>query len=160
MPLELKVYITYLHQDKGTKICELERRFSEYPKIALYPAAKQKIDRAVHDKRHKSKGRPRKLILEDNDVNDQSVELFQTNTSKDVLQKLNVRESEISRRTIRRYLQEKKYGYFQCRKKGLLSHEDLTSGLKFQKQSNIPCKSISYENMEVEEPRPQTGVLG
>ena len=142
MPLELKVYIAYLHQDKGTRICELERRFSEYPKTTIYRAAKQKIGRAVEDKRHKNKGRPRKLILGDNDIIDQSVELLQTNkgifTSKDVLQKFNVRESAISRRTVRRYLQEKKYGYFQCRKKGLLSPEDLTARLKFANQ----CKKL------------------
>ena len=40
MPLELKVYITYLHQDKGTRIYELERQFSEYPKTSIYRAAK------------------------------------------------------------------------------------------------------------------------
>ena len=28
-----------------------------------------------------------------------------------------------------------------------------------QKQSSIPRKNISYENMKKEEPRPQTGVL-
>ena len=96
----------------------------------------------MEDKRHKNKERPRKLISEDNDITDQSVELLQTNkaifTSRDVLQKLNVRESEISRPTVRRYLQEKKYGYFQCRKKGLLSPEDLTARLKFANQ----CKNL------------------
>ena len=121
MPLELKVYIAYLHQDKGTRICELERRFREYPKTKIYHAAKENIGRVVEDKRHKNKGRPRKLILEDNDIIDQSVELLQTNKGcmqiKDVLQKLNVRESEISRRTVRRYLQEKKIWLFSMQKK-------------------------------------------
>ena len=82
----------------------------------------------MENKRHKNKGRPRKLILEDNDIINQSTELLQTNKrtfiSKDVLQKLNVRESEISGRTVRRYLQEKRYGSFQCRRKGLISPED------------------------------------
>ena len=55
MPLELKVYIAYLHQDKGTRICELERRFSEYPKTTIYRAAKQNIGRAVEDKRQKQR---------------------------------------------------------------------------------------------------------
>ena len=140
MPLELKVYIAYLHQHKGTRICELERRFSEYPKTTIYRVAKQNIGRLMEDKKHKNKGRPRKLILGDNDIIDQSVELLQTNKGcmqiKDVLQRLNVRESEIV--TVRRYLQEKKYGYFQCRKKGLLSPEDLTARLKFANQ----CKKL------------------
>ena len=55
MSLDLKVYIAYLDQDKGTRICELERRFSEYPKTTICRAAKQKISRAVEDKRHKPK---------------------------------------------------------------------------------------------------------
>ena len=79
MPLQLNVYIAQLHQDKGTRICELERRFSEYPKTTIYGAAKKKFDRTVQEKRHKNKGRPRKLILEDSDIIDQSVALLQTN---------------------------------------------------------------------------------
>ena len=76
MQLELKVYVTHLHQDKATRICVLERRFSEYPKTAIYGASKRKIGRAVDDKRHKSKGQPGKSILEDNDIIDQSTELL------------------------------------------------------------------------------------
>ena len=75
----------------------------------------------MEDKRHKNIERPRKLISEDNDITDQSVELLQTNkaifTSRDVLQKLNVRESEISRPTVRRYLQEKNMVIFNVGKK-------------------------------------------
>ena len=41
MSLALKVYITYLHQDKGTRICELKRQFSEYSKTSIYRAAKK-----------------------------------------------------------------------------------------------------------------------
>ena len=76
----------------------------------------------MKDKRHKSKGQPCKLILEDNDIIDQSVELLQTNKgifkSRDVLEKLNVRESEISHRTVRRYLQEKNMVIFNAEEKG------------------------------------------
>ena len=54
-----------------------------------------------------------------------------------MLQKLSVRESEISRQTVSRYLQEKKYRYFQFRKKGLLSPKDLTTRLKFANQCKI-----------------------
>lgn len=54
----------------------------------------------MEDKKHKNKGRARKLILEDNDIIDDSAELLKTNkaifTSRDMLHKLNVRESEIS----------------------------------------------------------------
>ena len=56
MPVELKVYITYLHQEKGTRICELEKKFSKYPKTSTYRSAKQKIGSAVEDKKHKNKG--------------------------------------------------------------------------------------------------------
>ena len=88
MSLELKVYITYLHQDNDTRICKLERQFSEYPKTTTYQAAKQKFGRAVEDKRHKNKGRPPKLILGDSECRafTNKKGIF---TSKDVLQKLN-----------------------------------------------------------------------
>ena len=33
MPLVMKVYIIYLHHDKGTSICELETRFSDIPNL-------------------------------------------------------------------------------------------------------------------------------
>ena len=89
MPVELKVYITYLHQEKGTRICELEKKFSKYPKTSTYRSAKQKIGSAVEDKRHKNKGRTRKLTSDNNDITDQSVKVLQTSkgifTSRDVL---------------------------------------------------------------------------
>ena len=59
-------------------------------------------------------------------------------TSSDVLQKLNVRESGILLRTVRRYLQEKEYGYFQRGIKRLLSPEDLAVRLRFANQ----CKKL------------------
>ena len=145
MSPELKVYIAYLHQDKGTRICELEKRFTEYPKTTIYRAAKQKIGVIVEDKRHKNKGRPRKLILEENDIIDRSVKFLQESkgvfTSRDVLKTCKFKESEISCRTVRKYLQEKKYGYYQCRKKGLLSKEDLIARLKFAKK----CKNLPQD---------------
>ena len=88
------MYITYLQEDKGRRICELERKLIEYRQTSIYCAAKQKIGSAVEDKRYKNKGRPHKLILVDNDIIDQSDELLSTNkgifTSRDVLHKLNV----------------------------------------------------------------------
>ena len=70
------MYITYLHQDKSTKICKLDRWFSKYAKTTSYCAVKQKIDCVVAGKRHKNKGRPGNLILEDYDIIDQRVELL------------------------------------------------------------------------------------
>ena len=55
MPVELKVCIKYLDQEKGTRICDLEKKFSKYPKTSTYRAAKQKIGSAVETKRHKNK---------------------------------------------------------------------------------------------------------
>ena len=54
----------------------------------------------MEDKRHKNKGPPHDLILKNNDIIDQTVELFQKNIGifalRGVLQKLNVREIETS----------------------------------------------------------------
>ena len=62
MPTELKVYLAYLHQDKGTRMCELERWFSEDPTTSIYCAAKQKICIVVEDEIHTNKGQPCKFI--------------------------------------------------------------------------------------------------
>ena len=79
----------------------------------------------------------------------------------------------------------KKYDYFQCQKKWLLSPEDLTATLKFsnlyktlptnlwtegisfyldgtswvQKAIHHPLQNISYKNIGKKESRPQTSVL-
>ena len=56
MPLELKVYITWLHQDKGTRICELEKQFSEYLMSSIYRAANEKLAVQWKIKSIKTKG--------------------------------------------------------------------------------------------------------
>ena len=111
-----------------------------------------------------------------------SVEFLQKNkeifTPRDVLEKLNIQEPEISHWTEGDTSKKKKYGYFQCRKKRLLSPKDFAVRLKFanqckklptnfwiegcyflgpQKQSSIPCKNNLHKNMEKENARTQTG---
>ena len=125
IPLVMKVSIIYLHHDKGTSICELETWLSEYSWIQLVNtiprAARQKIDTAVEDKRHNNKGWPRKLILDADDITDKSVKLlpkyYGNFTSKDMLHTFNVRESEISCRTVRRYLLRKNMVIFNAEKR-------------------------------------------
>lgn len=46
-------------------------------KTTFYCAAKQKIGSVVEDKRHTNKGQLHTLILEDDDIIDQTVQLFQ-----------------------------------------------------------------------------------
>ena len=54
----------------------LERQFSENQKTTFYCAPKQKIGSVVEDKRHTNKGQPHTLILEDDDIIDQTVQLL------------------------------------------------------------------------------------
>ena len=74
-----------------------ERQFSENQKTTFYCAPKQKIGSVVEDKRHTNKGQPHTLILEDDDIIDQTVQLFQKKKKKiQKIQKFNVRVTKNS----------------------------------------------------------------
>ena len=67
MPIEVSVRLRYLHQDKGTKICEFlkMKEFSCYSESNVYLHAKLPIRSTKKDLRNDNKGRPH--LLNDRD---------------------------------------------------------------------------------------------
>jgi len=56
-------------------------------------------------------------------------------TTADIKREAGISEKDLSRRTIRRYLNQMGYSYKQCRKKGILLDSDLTKRYKFAKKA-------------------------
>ena len=67
MPIEVSVRLRYLHQDKGTKICEFlkMKEFSCYSESNVYLHAKLPIRSTKKDLRNNDTGRPRLLTDRD-----------------------------------------------------------------------------------------------
>ena len=102
---------------------------------------KQSILDQAEDKRHENTGRPRKLDERDersilrqlHDLRD----TVGTSSSKDIQVASSI--SNVCNRTVRRVLKKHGYGYYQCRKKGMLSKQDLGKRLAFA----LKCKKLS-----------------
>ena len=62
IPLEVSCQIRALHQIGGMKGSDLVRRFPQYSRASLYRHAKKPLDGTDRiDRRHRNRGRPRKL---------------------------------------------------------------------------------------------------
>ena len=115
MLIELKVYITYLNQDKGTRMCELEKRFSEYPTTKVYRAAKHKIGSAVEDKSHTDKGQPCSLFQKVITLMTKVLNFYKKIKKSLYQRMLHTNLMFIS--NCKEIPPRKKYDYFQCQKK-------------------------------------------
>ena len=51
MPIEISIYLRYLHQDKGIKCSLLCKRFTKYPQRTIYYHANLPIGEKDEDKR-------------------------------------------------------------------------------------------------------------
>lgn len=141
--LEESVQIRVLHQKFGMGLPALQKQFQHLPKTTIYRHSKKPLggSNPMIDKRHGNQGRPRKLSSRD----ERSViralhdlrEKVGTFSSTDIQEEAGLQNS-VHNRTVRRCLKRQKYGYFQCRKKGLLLQEDLKRRLNFAKR----CKKL------------------
>ena len=102
---------------------------------------KKSIGNIKPDKRKNSKGAPRKL----NERSQRQIMRSMKTLMKDIgtfssvdLQKHAGLAGTCSNRTVRRFLNKQNYGYYQCRRKGQLTPEDLTKRLAFCKK----CKQL------------------
>ena len=132
-----------MHQMLGVGLGALQKKFPKYTRITLYRHSKKKVgdvDKPV-DKRSRNGGRPKKLSDRDERAILRSLhslrESVGTFSSREIQEHCGLL-STASNRTIRRCLNENKYGYFQCRRKGLLTKEDLVKPLKFARK----CKRL------------------
>lgn len=134
IPLDVSIYMRYLHQDKGVRIKELVKEYKQYSKTSIYRHAKKPIaGDNCPDKRQNNKGRPRKLNSRDSRKLIRHLLILRESkgsfNSKRIQADAGI--THASNRTCRRDLNENGFHYLQTRKKGLMSKEDLKKRVKF-----------------------------
>lgn len=141
VPLEVSVQLRVLHQECGYGIAKLQKKFPDFPKTTIYRHMKKPIGNIKPDKRKNSCGAPHKLSQRNQRQIMRSMNTLMndigTFSSVD-LQKHAGLVGTCSNRTVRRFLNKNNYGYYQCRKKGQMTPEDLEKRLLFCKK----CKQL------------------
>ena len=152
MPMQLAIYMRYLHQDKGVPISQLVTKYRNYSKSNIYRHAKISPSELVADKRKRNKGRPK--LLKPRDERRLTLQLLKLRATEGsyTSRRLQVLSglSHISNRTVRRCLNASGYEYLQSRKKGRLSAADLKTRLKYARYivknfaENVWCEEVSF----------------
>lgn len=137
--LEVSLVLRYLHQVQGESLKHLQELYPQFKRTTIYRHMKKKIN-DVNTHKGKSSGRPKKYTPRDVRHITAAVEkLYDTKgnfSGTDIRKESGV--SHLSPRTVRRVLNQQGYRFRQCRKKGLLTQEDLKLRLKFAKK----CKTL------------------
>ena len=152
IPLDVSVHLRYLHQDAGLSGRELVEKYPEYSPRSIYRHAKKSIGTTLVDKRGQNPGRPKKLNDRDKRHINRTVEHLQDTCEEGTFFSGEVHEvvgCEASNRTVRRSMNSSGYKFTQCRKKGILTEEDMKKRLKFAKTARkysdeIWQRSISF----------------
>ena len=152
MPLAVSEELRIMHQKFGVGLKELLKQYPQYPKTSIYRHSLKRLGELKEDKREFGKGRPRKLTERDKRSVIRSLVSLRENvgtfSSRDIQNDCGL-QHKVSNDRIRRCLKKHKYGYFQCRKKGLLTKEELVKHLKFaekwkQLHENIWTEGVSF----------------
>ena len=108
IPIDVSIYVRYLHQDKGEDLKDLILRYSEYSKTSFHRHSKLPIGVNQKDGRYQNKGRKRLLSDRGNrKIIQCSHELRDTVgnfTSTDIQKNNSLKEPQVSSRTIRKSL--------------------------------------------------------
>ena len=144
IPLDVSIYLRFLHQHgcvKGKELCE---KFPNYPPRSIYRHAALQVGADNTDRRKHNKGRPRKLTERDRRHVEAAIKRLR-HTEQGVFTSIHIQEqagtTSVSNRTVRRHLNRQGYGYRQCRKKGQLTIADCKKRLAFAKsirKHNLP----------------------
>ena len=141
IPLVVSVQLRVLHSECGLGISKLQKKFPMYSKTSIFRHMKKPIGDMVLDKRHNNKGRPKKLVARNERALSNSMKKLMktvgTFHSTELQEDAGLVDT-CSNRTVRRYLKSKGYGFYQCRKKGQMSPEDLQDRVKYCKR----CKTL------------------
>ena len=118
---------------------EFLKQYPEYPKTSIRRHSLKPLGELKEEKRKFGQGGLRKLTERDERPVIRSLVSLRENVgtfcSRDIQNDCGI-QRKVSNDTIRRCLKKHKYWYFQCRKKGLLTKEDLVKRLKFAKKCN------------------------
>ena len=146
IPLDVSVYLRYLHQHgglKGKKLCE---KFPQYSARSIHRHAALPVGADTRDKRKENKGRPRKLTEREKRHVESAIQRLR-HTEQGVFTSVHIQEqsgtTRVCNRTVRRHLNRVGYGYRQCRKKGQLTEDDCKKRLKFAQ--NIKKRKLPEE---------------
>lgn len=139
IPPDVSIHLRYLRQDLGLPGRQLVRRYPQYSPTSIYRHSKLPIGEPVVDGRKNNRGRPRKIDARTSRRVVQSVEKLQENSEEGTFFSSHVQEEacvppDVSNRTVRRCLNDNGYSFTQCRKKGLLTKEDMVKRLKFARK--------------------------
>ncbi|KXJ07133.1 Transposable element Tc1 transposase [Exaiptasia diaphana] len=134
---EKRAYIAYLSQDKDFKVKDICKKTG----ISRATVHRIKQDKNCLGKRKKDinkGGRPRKLSAHDERNIIRAVKKLRRTrgnySTREIMSTSGIEPSEISERTVRRYLNKNGYFSLQSRKKGLLSEADCKRRLKFARE--------------------------
>lgn len=134
---EKRAYIAYLSQDKDFKVKDICKKTG----ISRATVHRIKQDKNCLGKRKKAinkGGRPRKLSARDERNIIRAVKKLRRTrgnySTREIMSTSGIDPSEISERTVRRYLNKNGYFSLQSRKKGLLSEADCKRRLKFARE--------------------------
>ena len=146
IPLDVSIYLRYLHQHgglKGKKLCE---KFPQYSPRSIHRHAALPVGADTRDRRKGNKGRPRKLSDRDKRHIESAIQRLR-HTEQGVFTSIHIQElsgtSRVCNRTVRRHLNRDGYGYRQCRKKGQLTESDCKKRLKYAE--NIKKQELPKE---------------
>ena len=146
IPLQFSLVLRYLHQEKGETLKRLTELYPQYKRTSIYRHMKKPIDEIEKPKKKTNacpRGRPKKHTKRDiRHIIAALKKLYEEEGNFSVTDiQIEAGLFHLSRRTIRRILNNMGYRFKQCRKKGILVKEDLTKRYKFAQK----CKKLQND---------------
>ena len=144
MPLEVSLVLRYLHQKHGEPLKKLIEMYPQFKRSTIHRHMRKPLNETTtvtkENPNARSRGRPRK-----NSDRDKRHLLNALRTLRENNGNFNATDIQneaglhhLSKRTVTRMLNNMGYRFKQCRKKGILVHEDLNKRLKFARR----CKRL------------------
>ena len=154
IPLNVSVYLRYLHQDLGIRGKDLLKRYPKYSPASIYKHAVKNVSDLAEDKRRNNAGRPHKLTSrEERKIVREIGKLRETRRGNFSVKDLKTGAgicTNVCDMTVRRVLYRNGYRFRNCRRKGILTKKDTKVRLQFAKHArkmlnkDIWCKTISF----------------
>lgn len=132
-----RAYIAFLARDKGFKTVDIVKK-CQVSRATVYRIRKESFLPSGGYNKRCAGGRPKKLCPRDERKLVRSLATLRKQegqfSSKRLMQDAGLQETQVSNRTIRRFLNGKGYHYLQARKKGLMSACDMRKRVNFAKE--------------------------
>lgn len=129
----------------GMKVADIYKKFPQYSRSTVYRHSNGLLGGGQSDRRKSNKGRPKKLSERDERKILRAIPQLreQGNFSSRRIAVYCGIEKQVHNRTIRRVLNRHGYGFYQCRKKGLLTAKDRKLRVDFcRRVKKLKCKDF------------------